>query len=567
MYNYTQYEHKYIRLEFNVQHDEEKMTKTTRKKDPLAQHSALWADQYAVTMSQALFANGKHDQVTTFHAYIRKNPFGGGYLLTAGQNILLEWLENWKFDEEDIEILKAETVFNPQTGTYERLYSDEFLRMLKEAKLEVSVDMMPEGEVAFPDEPIVRVTGPAWQCLMVEAAILNVINSQSLFATLASRLREVAGGKQILELGLRRAQMLGGLEATRATYIGGIDGTSNYLAKKHYGIPSSGTMAHALVMLYEDELDAFKEYAGAMPNNTIFLVDTYDTLEGVEKAIMTCQEMGIALKGIRLDSGDLAYLSKQARILLNKAGFTDAKIAASNDLDEDTIASLKEQDAQIDIWGLGTNLVTSKKQPALGAVYKLGAIYGEELNVKEVEALREAVQNGEKNVEALTTKMRGVVKLSEQPVKTSIPGDLDVLRFVKKNAIGNWEYNGDVIYDRSTVNPVKAGAKGEEFSDTLQYAVEAVRKEDETLSKVFNAGTNVYRPIKPMIKNGKRIFKFETVHDAKKRAHKTLSLLNYTHKRRLNPHLYVAGLENTLYEKRRRMILNIRRGSTQRKAA
>ena len=270
------------------------------KPDPLAQKGPLWADQYAFTMAQALFAHDKHDQQVTFHAYIRKNPFGGGYLLTAGQNILSEWLENWSFSEEDIDVLRDEMAFNPKTGKEERLYTDEFLDMLKDAKLDVSIDMMPEGEVAFPDEPIVRVTGPVWQCLLVEAAILNTINSQSLFATLASRLREIAGGRTILELGLRRAQMLGGLEATRAAYIGGVDGTSNYLAKKHYGIPSSGTMAHAMVMLYEDELEAFREYAEAMPHNTVFLVDTYDTVEGVKRAIETCQNLGIKMKGIRL---------------------------------------------------------------------------------------------------------------------------------------------------------------------------------------------------------------------------------------------------------------------------
>ena len=266
---------------------------TPKRPDPLAQHTATWADQYAFTMAQALHANDKHDQVTTFHAYIRKNPFEGGYLLTAGQNILMEWLENWHFDDADIEMLRAEVAKNPKTGQSERLYTDEFLDMLKDAKLEVSIDMMPEGEVAFPDEPIVRVTGPAWQCLMVEAAILNVINSQSLFATLASRIVDAAGGKPVLEMGLRRAQMLDGLEASRAAYIGGVEGTSNYLAKKHYGIPTSGTMAHALVMLYEDEIDAFTNYAKAMPQNTIFLVDTYDTIEGVKRAIDICKKHDI----------------------------------------------------------------------------------------------------------------------------------------------------------------------------------------------------------------------------------------------------------------------------------
>ena len=530
-----------------------------KKPDPLAQHSAMWADQYAFTMAQALHTNGKHDQVTTFHAYIRRNPFKGGYLLTAGQNTLMEWLENWHFDDDDIDILRQEIAYNPKTRQDERLYTDEFLDMLKEAKLEVSVDMMPEGELAFPDEPIVRVTGPVWQCLMVEAAILNTINSQSLFATLASRINEIADGKPILELGLRRAQMLGGLEASRASYIGGIQGTSNYLAKKHYGIPTSGTMAHALVMLYEDELQAFKEYAGAMQNNTIFLVDTYDTAEGVQKAIETCKDMDIALKGVRLDSGDLAHLSKAARLALDKAGFQDAKIAASNDLDEDTMASLKEQGARIDIWGLGTNLVTSKKQPALGAVYKLGTIYGQDLSLEDIETLRNEVQKGEKDPDVLSEKMRDVVKLSEQSIKTSIPGDLDVLRFMNKDHVGNWRFDGDMIYDRTVVDPVKVGKSDEEYSATLKYPVESVRKNDETLSKVFNAGTHVYRPIKPVIKNGTRVRAYETVHDAKNRAQKSLRRLHFTHKRRLNPHTYVVGLENSLFEKRRRMILDIRR--------
>ncbi|MGM0422754.1 MAG: nicotinate phosphoribosyltransferase [Pseudomonadota bacterium] len=523
------------------------------RRDILAQHSALWADQYALTMAQALFANDKHEQVTSFHGYIRTNPFQGGYLLTAGQNILMDWLENWKFDDEDIELLRQETVFNPQTRQDERLYSDAFLDMLKNADLDLTVDMMPEGEVAFPDEPIIRVNGPVWQCLLVEAAILNTLNSQSLFATLASRLREVANGKPVLEFGVRRAQMLGGLEATRAAYIGGIDGTSNYLAKKHYGIPTTGTMAHALVMLYEEEIDAFADYAKTMPGNTVFLVDTYDTLNGVKKAIALCKEKDIPLKGIRLDSGDLAYLSKQARALLDDAGFEDAKIAASNDLDEMTIQSLQDQGAKIDIWAVGTSLVTSKAQPALGGVYKLGAIYDNGLSAEEIENLRN------KNPAALADKSRAVVKLSEQTAKTSIPGDLEVLRFMKKNHLGHWQYDGDTIISRLQKNPLDKTAAGEEYPYQLNRPVESVRKSDETLSKVFNEGTHVYRVLKSCFKQGKRVREIEDVHTAKKRAEQSLMRLDYSHKRLLNAHVYVVGLENTLFETRRQKILSIRR--------
>lgn len=519
----------------------------TQKTDPLAQHTAMWADQYALTMAQVLFANNKHYQITTFHGYIRTNPYAGGYLLTAGQNILMAWLDQWSFSDADIDILRAETAFNPRTGQDERLYTDDFLDMLAATKLDVTIDMMPEGEIAFPDEPIVRVHGPVWQCLLLEAAILNILNSQSLFATLASRFREIAGGKTVLELGLRRAQMLGGLEASRAAYIGGIDGTSNYLAKKHYGIPTSGTMAHAMVMLYESELGAFAEYANAMPHNTIFLVDTYDSLKGVENAIQTCRDLNLNMKGIRLDSGDLAYLSKKARIMLDDAGFKDAKIAASNDLDEKTISSLIDQGAKIDVWGIGTNLVTSKAQPALGGVYKLGAIYGQELNMNDIPPDSQGVG------------IRGVVKLSEQNIKTSIPGDLDIVRFVKKDHLGHWQYDGDMIYDRS-LKTFAEKTDDPDYPMTLMRDMESVRKYDESLSKVFPAGTHLYYPLQKAFDKGQRVRDIEDVHTAKKRAQSSLKMLHYGHKRLLNPHIYVAGLENSLFEKRRALILNIRRG-------
>ena len=282
-------------------------------KDPLAQQSVLWGDHYALSMAQAFFSNGKHDVKTTFHAFIRKNPFGGAYLVSAGQNIVYEWLKNWRFGPDEIAWRRAKTVTNTADGLTHRLFTDDFIAMVENTPLNLRIDAMAEGELTFPDEPIMRVHGPLWQCLMVEAAILNAINSQSLFATLASRLVDVAGGVPILEFGLRRAQAVGGLESSRAAWIGGVAGTSNMQADFAYGIPSAGTFAHAWVMVYEDELESFTDYARAMPHNGVFLVDTYNTIAGVKNAIAACRDAGIAMKGIRLDSGDLAYFSTRAR--------------------------------------------------------------------------------------------------------------------------------------------------------------------------------------------------------------------------------------------------------------
>ena len=265
------------------------------------------------------------------------------------------------------------------------------------------------------------------------------------------------------------------------------------------------------------------------------------------------------MKGIRLDSGDLAYLSIQARRLLDEAGFKNAKIAASNDLDEGTMASLIDQGAKIDVWGVGTNLVTAKSQPALGGVYKLGAIYGNDLTVEDIQDLQAQVKAGKTKPDMLAGKVRNVLKLSEQAVKVSIPGELDVLRFMRKNHLNQWTYNGDMIVSNNEKDVIEK-SDIPEFPFMLKQAVESVRKYDETLSKVFNKGTYVYKPLKPAFDKGVRVSKVETVHDARARAKETLSKLHYAHKRLLNPRLYVAGLENGLYERRRAQMLGIRRG-------
>lgn len=522
------------------------MTNTYKHyREKLAEHSAIWGDQYALTMAQGLFSLGEHDTRATFHAYIRKNPFNGGYLLTGGQNIINEWLDkHWRFDDIDLENLRNDVIPDDE-GNMMRLYSDEFIDHLANAKMELTIDAMPEGEIAFPDEPIYRVHGPLWQCLMVETPILNVTNSQSLFATLASRLSTATGGDPILEFGLRRAQCIGGLEPTRGAYLGGIAASSNNEAKKFYGIPTKGTFAHAWVMAQEDEIAAFVKYANVMPHNGIFLVDTYETLEGVRRASRACKEAGVTLKGIRLDSGDLAYLSKEARKILDKEGFPQAKIAASNDLDERTIRSLKEQGARIDIWGIGTNLATSKDQPALGAVYKLGALYNSSLDPSVIEQMRAKLPDV--NAQISTDFMRDVIKLSEDAIKVTIPGEMDILRYLSVDENGvPLAYNGDTLISPFGDDPIRDGR--------LARDIVSVRKNDGTLRKTFAAATHAFRPLVRTFDNGRLVAPTETVHDARERAAKALSMLDETHRRLLNPHLYVVGLEEDLYNKRQKMI-------------
>lgn len=528
-------------------------------REKLAEHSAIWGDLYALTMSQAFYENEKHDLNTTFHAYIRKNPFNGGYLVTGGQNIIFEWLEkHWKFDEDDLELLRNKKVVNPDTGKMERLFTDEFVDMLRDSKLELTIEAMPEGELAFPDEPIYRVHGPLWQCLMVEAAILNVTNSQSLFATLASRLKEVADGGPVLEFGLRRAQAIGGLEPTRGAFVGGIDGSSNVLAEKYYGIETAGTMAHALIMTYEDELEAFEEYAKAMPYNGIFLVDTYDTVEGVKKAIEACKKTGAKLKGIRLDSGDMAYLSKEARKVLDEAGYTEAKIAASNDLDEEEIVKLKNKGCKIDIWAVGTNLVTSKQQPALGAVYKLGAVFDGDLSQEEIDGIRQLARKGISPQSEQFKKDR--IKLSAETVKVTIPGELDVLRYVFTDSAGAHRFDGDTIISNFMESPLNENANpGAAFPGALTRDVISVRKDDDTLTKVFHENTTAYRPLLPAFKQGQRVAPYETVHEARDRAARQLSMLEKDHRSLSDPRRYVVGVEEGLFDHRQQMIRNIRR--------
>ncbi len=380
--------------------------------------SPLLTDLYQLTMGYAYWKHEMAETEAVFHLFYRRPPFGETAVLVAGVEPAVDYLAKLSFTDSEIAYLKT-----LKGADGESLFEQGYLDYLKTLDWRLDVMAIPEGNVAFPHEPLLRIQGPLIQCQLVETALLNMVNFQTLAATKAARICEAAEGDSVLEFGLRRAQGPdGGMSAARAAYIGGCDATSNVLAGMHYGIPVKGTHAHSWVMSFDEEQKAFDCYAEAMPNNAILLVDTFDTLEGVKKAIETgkkLQEKGHQLLGVRLDSGDLVKLSRGARQLLDEAGMSSAKVVASNDLDEYAIRDLKAKGACIDVWGIGTKLVTAYDQPALGGVYKLGAI-------------RDA--QGE-------WKYR--VKLSEDLIKVSNPGILQVARIENEEG----EIQGDIIYN------------------------------------------------------------------------------------------------------------------------
>ncbi len=330
--------------------------------DNLTMHT----DAYEINMMQTYFEKGIQNRRAVFEMFFRKMPFENGYAIFAGLERVINYINNLNFTDDDIEFLRS-------TGNY----SDEFLEYLRNFSFRGNIRSALEGELVFNNEPIMQIEGTVAECQLIETALLNMVNYQTLIATKASRIRMAANYDPLLEFGSRRAQETSAaIWGTRAAYIGGFDSTSNVLAGKKFGIPISGTHAHSLVELYGDDYDAFKAYAETH-KECVFLVDTYDTIKsGVPSAIKVANEMGdkIHFAGVRIDSGDMAYLSKRVREMLDNAGYKDAKIIASNDLDEKTITSLKMQDAKIDIWGVGTQVITAFDQPALGAVYKMVSV-------------------------------------------------------------------------------------------------------------------------------------------------------------------------------------------------
>ncbi len=365
----------------------------------------LLTDLYELTMMQGYFKEQNANETVIFDAFYRSNPNNNGYSICAGLDQAMDYLENLHFDGEDIDYLRS-------TG----LFEEDFLEYLRDFRFTGDVYAIPEGTVVFPREPLVKVIAPIMEAQLVETALLNIINHQSLIATKTARVVYAAQGDGVMEFGLRRAQGPdAGIYGARAAMIAGCIGTSNVLAGQMFDVPVKGTHAHSWIMSFPDELTAFRAYARLYPSACILLVDTYDTLKsGVPNAIKVFTEMreaGIPLTfyGIRLDSGDLAYLSKKAKQMLDAAGFSDAIISASNDLDENLISSLKLQGAAINSWGVGTNLITSKDCPSFGGVYKLAAVK-----------------------DKATGQFIPKIKLSENAEKITNPGNKTILRIYNK---------------------------------------------------------------------------------------------------------------------------------------
>lgn len=413
--------------------------------------SGLLTDLYQLTMAQGYFSAGMAEREAVFHLTFRTIPFGGGFAVACGLESVIEFLKRWRFSQEDVEYLRG-----LEGNDGKALFDNEFLDYLRSLRFRCDVDAVPEGTLIFGHEPLLRIRGPLLQCQILETPLLTLLNYQTLVATKAARIVMAAEGDPVIEFGFRRSQGLdGSLSAARAAYVGGCVGTSNVFAGQSFGVPVLGTHAHSWVMAFEDEAEAFRRYAEALPNNCVFLVDTYDSIAGVKHAIEAgrmLEKKGHKMAGIRLDSGDLASISIEARRLLDEAGFEDAKIVASNELDEFRIRELKQSGAKVQAWGVGTRLATAYDQPALDGVYKLAAI-------------REPQNDG---------AWRFVIKLSEDEAKVPNPGIQQVRRFSERGKPvvdviydlarppeGDWRYVAPDAPD--SVKRVPGGAQGQDL--------------------------------------------------------------------------------------------------------
>lgn len=473
--------------------------------DQLYRHSlALLTDLYQLTMAYGYWKSGTGERRAVFHLFFRKAPFKGGYAIAAGLESVADYLAGFRFDDGDLAYLVELTGNDGKP-----LFEPGFLDYLRDLRLDCEVHAVPEGTVVFPHEPLLRIRGPLLQCQLVETPLLNLINFQTLIATKAARVSEATQGEAVLEFGLRRAQGIdGSLSASRAAYIGGCAATSNVLAGKLYGIPVKGTHAHSWVMSFDNEVEAFDAYAQAMPNNCVFLVDTYDTLQGVRNAIATGQKLragGHEMVGVRLDSGDLAELSIAARKLLDEAGFDQAAIVASNDLDEHLVRDLKAHGALINIWGIGTKLATAYEQPALGGVYKLSAI------------------------QDAAGAWQHRLKLSEEPIKVSNPGILQVRRFQDADGI----YRGDMLYDELSGEP--AGAC------TLVDLADPAKRLD------FGADTAYKDLLVPVLRGTEKLYTPPPLAEVRRRTQQQLGHVDAATKRFSGAESYPVGLEAGLH--------------------
>ena len=463
----------------------------------------LLTDLYELTMMQGYFHAKDANETVIFDAFFRANPDGNGYSIAAGLDQVIDYINNLHFDKEDIDYLRT-------TG----LFKEDFLEYLKTFRFTGDIYAIPEGTVIFPREPLIKVIAPIMQAQLVETAILNIINHQSLIATKASRVVQAARGDGVLEFGLRRAQGPdAGIYGARAAMIGGCQATSNVLTGQLFGVPVGGTHAHSWVMSFPDELSAFRAYAEVFPKNCLLLVDTYDTLaSGVPNAITVFGELrakGYEPMGIRLDSGDLAFLSRQARKMLDEAGFPNAKIFASGDLDEEVIWDLKAQGAAISVWGVGTRMITSMDNPALGGVYKLSA---EEVN----------------------GKFEPRIKISENPAKITNPGVKRLYRFYDR-------LSGKALADLIAL-------EDEDYSSGEPLEI---FDPENTWKKMTLCDYEVRPLLAPIFENGELVYTLPTLSEISEYAKREMETFWDEYKRLHSPHRYKVDLSKPLYELKR----------------
>ncbi len=472
---------------------------------------SLLTDFYELTMANGYFKDNRHQDIAVFDMFFRAVPDGGGYAIFAGLESVINYIQNLHFTEDTIQFLKKKNIF-----------SDAFLDYLRNFKFTCDVYAMEEGTPIFPNEPLFIVKGPIIECQLIETMVLLSFNHQSLIATKTSRIVREAKGRAVLEFGARRAHSYDAANlGARAAYIAGAAGTSNTLADQLYGIPSLGTMAHSYVQSFDTEYEAFKSYALNYPTNTVLLVDTYDTLNiGIPNAIKIHKEVlepiGERLKGIRIDSGDLAYLSKKARVMLDEVGLTDCKITVSNALDEHLIRDLiVHQDAKIDFFGVGERLITARSEAVFGGVFKLTAL--------EV--------NG-----VLVPK----IKLSDNPAKTTIPGFKQVYRFYDENHMAM----ADVItLHDEVINPNEPYLL---FDPTYPWK--------EKLVTNFTA----VPLLKPIFKNGQLVYQLPTLKEIRNRKENEFNTLWKEVIRLENPHQYYVDLSKKLWDQRQELITKFR---------
>ncbi|MEK3684652.1 nicotinate phosphoribosyltransferase [Paenibacillus sp. FSL R10-2736] len=469
---------------------------------------ALHTDKYQINMMYAHWVNGTHKRRAVFEAYFRKLPFGNGFAVFAGLERIAQYIAELRFTEDDIRYLSEQ----------EENYAPAFLEELLQFHFQGSIHSMKEGALVFPDEPLIRVEGTIMEAQLVETAILNFMNYQTLIATKASRIKQVAPNDTLLEFGTRRAQEAdAAVWGARAAYVGGFHATSNMLAGKMFGIPTKGTHAHSWVQSFPSEQEAFDAYARVMPDGVTLLVDTFDTLRsGVPNAINTAKKLeaqGKRMNGIRLDSGDLAYLSRKARQMLDEAGLQYVKIVASNDLDENTIMNLKSQGAAIDTWGVGTQLITASDQPSLGGVYKLVEI------------------------ESPSGEMIPTIKISSNPEKVSTPGKKSVYRIIGQN--------------------------GKALADYISFSGEEAPRNGVRL-KLFNPLHPYMRKhvehyealpmLEPIVVNGFQVYQLPDLSEIRRYHQEQLDLFWPEYLRKLNPEVFRVNLSEQLWNRKQQLI-------------